>query len=374
MSWSEEQSRRKFLKEITAAGVVLFSGPGLGNLVANEFQDQKQKRLVIGDEALDKENEIEYFFNLIRDATVDNEGNIYILDSLIDDVRKFSPEGKFIKIIGKKGQGPSEYGGPLYIRTDGKENLYVYDSLRRRIVQQDLSGKQVTSVDVAKLEWLMDFQVLNDDKLLVHNIKLYPPDLEQAIFHIVDMKNNGSVIDSFGDIPTYPQSSKEDKKVYSFVDEHIKKDAQNADKFFRGIFAVDQASEQIYFVRELYPKELLVYNMGENEPRTLSVDADISGGFTTRPILTRSGAKTGRIGIVSNQSTRGRISLVDNTLYTMIHLDENKKFIVKGYSTSDGENTFKKQIESDYVSLRFVDNKLNGYFSEGYRLIREPLK
>ena len=44
-----------------------------------------------------------------RALKVDHLGNIYIADRSEYRILKFSPEGKFIKSMGKKGNGPGEF-------------------------------------------------------------------------------------------------------------------------------------------------------------------------------------------------------------------------------------------------------------------------
>lgn len=49
---------------------------------------------------------------LIRDIDkllVDNDNNLYIVDSNGDGIYKFDSKGKFVKQISQKGQGPGEY-------------------------------------------------------------------------------------------------------------------------------------------------------------------------------------------------------------------------------------------------------------------------
>ena len=48
------------------------------------------------------EGDSNYMFSEARDMAVDDEGNIYVLDMRESHIKKYSGDGKFIKLIGKK--------------------------------------------------------------------------------------------------------------------------------------------------------------------------------------------------------------------------------------------------------------------------------
>jgi len=48
-------------------------------------------------------------FNNPNDIVRDSVGNLYILDTDNNRIQKLNSEGKFIKTIGRKGQGPGEF-------------------------------------------------------------------------------------------------------------------------------------------------------------------------------------------------------------------------------------------------------------------------
>jgi hypothetical protein len=70
-------------------------------------------------------------FNNPRDIVRDSAGNLYILDSGNKRIQKLDPEGKFIKTIGRKGQGPGEFQSPYSMDIDNEDNLFVLDVIRR---------------------------------------------------------------------------------------------------------------------------------------------------------------------------------------------------------------------------------------------------
>lgn len=67
----------------------------------------------------DDENE---FFGVITQLMTDPTGDIYLLDAQLNQVKVFSSSGKFIRSIGREGEGPGEFrsGVGMFLTNDGK--------------------------------------------------------------------------------------------------------------------------------------------------------------------------------------------------------------------------------------------------------------
>ena len=67
------------------------------------------------------EDEEGILFGLISDVVTDDSGNLYVLDSQMNEVKVLSPEGDLLRTIGRKGEGPGEFsnGFSLAILPDG---------------------------------------------------------------------------------------------------------------------------------------------------------------------------------------------------------------------------------------------------------------
>ena len=52
------------------------------------------------------------FFKSLGTVACDAEGNIYVVDSGAKNIKKFNSHGKFLKTIGREGQGPGEFLAP----------------------------------------------------------------------------------------------------------------------------------------------------------------------------------------------------------------------------------------------------------------------
>jgi hypothetical protein len=58
---------------------------------------------------------------------VDSDGNIFVLDRGNYRVQKYDSNGKYLKSIGRHGQGPGEFERPSYLYLDHSNNIYVGD-------------------------------------------------------------------------------------------------------------------------------------------------------------------------------------------------------------------------------------------------------
>ena len=97
----------------------------------------------IGDVDTDDEN---LAFNSPSDMGVDDAGNIYILDSGNQRIQVFGPEGRYVRTIGRKGQGPGEFSSPNSIDIDGEGRLYVLDDRQKRIQVFAANGEILKSM------------------------------------------------------------------------------------------------------------------------------------------------------------------------------------------------------------------------------------
>jgi WD40 repeat protein len=89
-------------------------------------------------------------FNTPSDIMMDEAGNVYILDSSNQRIQKFSPDGKYLATIGRKGQGPGEFNYRSSIDIDANGNLYVLESTRKIIHVLSPEGKELKTVRVLK--------------------------------------------------------------------------------------------------------------------------------------------------------------------------------------------------------------------------------
>jgi hypothetical protein len=82
----------------------------------------------------------EYLFGFIDAAVADHEGRVYLLDRQVGDVKVFSPEGRFLRTVSGRGEGPGETQMPkgLALAPDG--GLGVFEEFPGRMAFLDRDG------------------------------------------------------------------------------------------------------------------------------------------------------------------------------------------------------------------------------------------
>jgi sugar lactone lactonase YvrE len=80
-------------------------------------------------------------FNAPYDIDIDSSGNIYVLDMANDRIQKLSPNGRFLKSIGRAGQGPGDLQRAFSMDMDPQDLLYVSDSGNMRLQVFNTAGK-----------------------------------------------------------------------------------------------------------------------------------------------------------------------------------------------------------------------------------------
>ena len=69
-------------------------------------------------------------FQFPRGVTVDNVGNLYVVDKNNHRIHKFSSDGKFIQSVGTPGSGQLQFYYPLGVSFNpNNQKLYVCDQL-----------------------------------------------------------------------------------------------------------------------------------------------------------------------------------------------------------------------------------------------------
>jgi hypothetical protein len=85
------------------------------------------------------------------DVAVDGVGCVYFLDRRAKHIKKFDLTGKFIKLIGREGQGPGEFSSPYRLACSG-DSLVVWDMMGFRFSLFTLEGDPIKSVRHSFLE------------------------------------------------------------------------------------------------------------------------------------------------------------------------------------------------------------------------------
>ena len=84
-------------------------------------------------------------FGQIWDFTADESGRIYVLDRQAESVLVFGQDGRFIRRVGRAGQGPGELQFPTGLAWDPQGRLWVANAGNARFEVYDSAGVHVSS-------------------------------------------------------------------------------------------------------------------------------------------------------------------------------------------------------------------------------------
>jgi DNA-binding beta-propeller fold protein YncE len=84
-----------------------------------------------------------YVGNLARPkgVAVDDEGNVYVVESFYDHLLVFDPSGRFLLPVGGTGHAPGQFYLPAGVWIDSRNRVYVADMFNGRVsIFQFLGG------------------------------------------------------------------------------------------------------------------------------------------------------------------------------------------------------------------------------------------
>jgi hypothetical protein len=124
---------------------------------------------------------------------MDEENNIYIIDQNLNAIVKYNSDGKFIKMIGRQGEGPSEFERPHEFFYDQKK-LYIVDQGNRRVQILGSEGQYISSFKLFRL--ITNIAHFNNTIIGQQQYRSY----EIKNFSLLTKYSyDGKILDSFGD-------------------------------------------------------------------------------------------------------------------------------------------------------------------------------
>jgi hypothetical protein len=109
----------------------------------------------------------EQMFQDINTLDVDAEGNVFILDEQAGNIKVFDHNGNFTKCIGRKGQGPGEFGMPISHILTQQNQIIVNDMGQRKVQYFDMEGNYLKEFSIADKFLFFGPMVTSDGDLVV---------------------------------------------------------------------------------------------------------------------------------------------------------------------------------------------------------------
>jgi len=113
-----------------------------------KFSPQGKLLMELGRKGIQGDNDSKDALNGPSDVAIAGNGDIFVSDGESTNTRvvKFSKDGKFIKFWGTKGTGPGQFDVPHSIVIDSRGRLYVADRSNKRIQIFDQDGNYIDQI------------------------------------------------------------------------------------------------------------------------------------------------------------------------------------------------------------------------------------
>jgi DNA-binding beta-propeller fold protein YncE len=85
-------------------------------------------------------------FGAPQGVALDQDGNVYVTDTLNNRVEIFDADGNFISLFGKHGDGPGCFARPKGIAIDGDGHIWVADEMEDRLQVFNRDGQLLTYI------------------------------------------------------------------------------------------------------------------------------------------------------------------------------------------------------------------------------------
>jgi len=120
-----------------------------------------EKELTIGL----SEGPSEYLFGSISSYCVDDEENVYVCDDKINQISVFNNRGKYVRSIGRKGQGPGEYQIISNIQIINRNEIAIFERGKPALIIYDKNGKIISEKKNLSIEYSIASYIDNDGNI-----------------------------------------------------------------------------------------------------------------------------------------------------------------------------------------------------------------
>jgi hypothetical protein len=152
-------------------------------LTASTFASNRLLELTktIGD---DRDN---YIFARLSGAALSPSKDIFVSDSKEHYIAKYTWEGKFVKKMGRIGQGPNDFYYPKHPNIFNKK-LYILDSANFRIVRMDLELNNPDYQRLYDTNFMLNSLIVLADYNYIGSTTISPPNADGRV-QVIDLKS-----------------------------------------------------------------------------------------------------------------------------------------------------------------------------------------
>jgi len=120
-------------KEVQKEGVTHVLNPATSSEKATTLEPDEMWRIGGEDD--------EEIFGVIVDIITDAEGNFYLLDAQLSEIKVYSGDGEYLRTIGREGEGPGEFRGAFNMFRVPGGNIGVLQTFPAKIVVLTPAGE-----------------------------------------------------------------------------------------------------------------------------------------------------------------------------------------------------------------------------------------
>lgn len=164
--------------KILKGDTIIVSNPS--RPVIQNFRLDLEEQFTIGNQ-----KEENYILGRVNHIALDSKGNIYILDSKNYQIKVFSPAGRYVNAIGRRGQGPGEFPEEPFGIQIAKDFIYVLFINNDRIDKFDLQGTYLKSIKIPSYTGV--FYIDSEENIFAESVIW---DEKGEIRRIAKIKNN----------------------------------------------------------------------------------------------------------------------------------------------------------------------------------------
>jgi hypothetical protein len=137
---------------------------------------------------------------VITDIAVDAKGNIFVADGVrLNQVWIFGPNGKFLRKLGRSGQGPGEYTTPLSLAVNRDGEILVNDYLGMKILFYDREYRHERDLKAPRGQYV---HTSGGNRIYLYEGMLPSMTLRRGAFNTIkEMDQAGKLVFSFAPTP-----------------------------------------------------------------------------------------------------------------------------------------------------------------------------